>query len=136
MYNFADFVLFGLNQTGGKRGALFVAQFGAVFSFVCDGLCLFERFDFFCVEFGSFFCFMCFGIELLAGNFGRFRSASCKEPTWQGTTRTPGSGRIARQHAATTRLTVLRKVGLGVIGNLLFDGSYRCGSRGPVAEFR
>lgn len=72
-HNFADFVLFGVNKTGGKRGTLFVAQLDAVFGFVGDGLCFLERFDFFAVQIRFF---RCKGFCVFARDFCGFRARS------------------------------------------------------------
>lgn len=88
MYNFANFVLLGVNQTGRESCALFVAEFHAVFGFVGDGLSLFELFDFFCIQI-RFFRLEGFG--LFASHFSGFCGATGKQPAGQGTSRTARS---------------------------------------------
>jgi len=83
LHNFAHFILLGIDQTGRKCGAFFVAEFDAVFGFVCDGLSLFELFDFLSVQI-RFFCLE--GFRLFACNFGGFSATSSKQPAGQRTT--------------------------------------------------
>lgn len=76
LHDFADFILFCINQAVGERSALFVAQLDAIFSLFGDGLGFLKRLDFLSVEFGGFLRLLCCGFGVFTGDFGRFRASA------------------------------------------------------------
>jgi hypothetical protein len=132
--DFTNFVLLGVNQAGRESGAFFVAQFDAVFCFLCDGLSLFESVEFFVIQLGDFFS-LCSGVEVFSGDFRGFGTTG-EQPAGQRATRTSRSGSRARQKSRTARLCALCKVGLRIVSSSLFDRRDRRGGRRTIAELR